>query len=167
MRHLKHALVAIPALLTLFYVIAFTSCTSLADHTVAPYDRDPRQAQWIEDDATRWCVDHRQPAGPPTVPFRFDGCSWWPDGSSRECCQRHDYAYWCGGSRERRKEADAELRRCVAEKTGSDAYGWLMEAGVRVGGHPVVPLYFRWGYGHGYSGSYPRAEARPTQPSER
>ena len=30
-----------------------------------------------------------------------------------------------------------------------------MRAGVRVGGHPVVPMYFRWGYGHAYSGGYP------------
>jgi hypothetical protein len=155
MKKLKRALVAIPALLTLFYVVAFTSCTSLSHHSVAPYDRDPTKAAEIEAAAARWCEEHGQPAGTPSVPFRFDGCSWWPDGDYRDCCQTHDYAYWCGGSAEMRAAADDTLRACVAERRGA-AYGRLMWLGVRAGGHPVVPLYFRWGYGHAYSGCYPK-----------
>ena len=156
MRILKRALIAIPASLTLLYVVALTSCTSLPAHTAAPYDADPAKAAELERVASQACSARGQPAGAPTLPFRFDGCSWWPDGDYRDCCQTHDYAYWCGGSREARAAADDALRMCVAEKRGA-VYGRLMWLGVRAGGHPVVPLYFRWGYGHAYSGSYPKA----------
>jgi hypothetical protein len=137
---------------------ALSSCTSLSHHTAAPYDRDPAQAAAIEAEAAQWCAEHGQPGGPPSVPFRFDGCSWWPDGDYRDCCQLHDYAYWCGGPAGARSAADESLRSCVAEKRGG-AYARLMWLGVRVGGHPLVPLYFRWGYGHPYAGGYPDAPA--------
>jgi hypothetical protein len=89
------------------------------------------------------CQAH--PAGLPEAGFSTDGCSSWPDAAALPCCIEHDIAYWCGGSCEERAAADRELRRCVAERTG--ALGWLMWAGVRVGGHPVLPLPWRWGYG--------------------
>jgi hypothetical protein len=156
LKHPKRSSIAVPAFLTLSCAVAFTSCTSLSHHTAAPYDRDPARAAEIEATAAKWCAEHGQPAGPPTVPFRFDGCSWWPDGDYRDCCQTHDYAYWCGGPPEARAAADEKLRGCVA-KTRSDAYARLMWLGVRAGGHPVVPLYFRWGHGHEYAGCYPVA----------
>jgi hypothetical protein len=84
-----------------------------------------------------------------------------PDGSWRHCCQTHDYAYWCGGSEEDREAADEKLAACVAGGTHA-ALGGLMWAGVRVFGHPVVPAYFRWGYGHAYAGCYP--DAPPAAP---
>jgi hypothetical protein len=161
---LKRALLAVPAALVLLYAVALASCTSLPRHTAAPYDEDAEQAAKLEDAAKQWCADHEHPAGEPTVPFRFDGCSWWFDGDPadftnyRDCCQTHDYAYWCGGSEGQREDADDALRSCVARKRGS-AYARLMWLGVRAGGHPAVPLYFRWGYGHPYAGRYPKASA--------
>lgn len=142
---------------------AIAACTSLSHHTVAPYDHDPAQAAAIEAEAAQWCRDHGEPAGPPTVPFRFDGCSWWLDCDYRDCCQAHDYAYWCGGSAEARAQADEVLRACVAKKHGR-AYARMMWLGVRAGGHPIVPLYFRWGYGHPYAGGYEDAPAPGAAP---
>jgi hypothetical protein len=142
----------------LAYVVALSACTSLAHHTVAPYDTDAAAAAKLERRAADWCAERSYPGGRPTSPFRFDGCSWWPDGFGdtnwRHCCEEHDYAYWCGGSAADRVRADDRLAECVAEETNR-AFGWLMRTGVRVGGHPVVPMYFRWGYGHEYTGGYP------------
>ncbi|MBM4385617.1 MAG: hypothetical protein FJ091_19895 [Deltaproteobacteria bacterium] len=161
---MKRALLLLLPLSAFLGIVVFTSCTSLSHHTAPPYDRDAGEAAKIEARAAEWCTEHGEPAGLPTIPFRFDGCSWWLDrfGESdwRHCCEEHDYAYWCGGSAEDRKRADAKLGECVASVT-SPGYGELMRLGVRVGGHPAVPLYFRWGYGHAYSGRYP--EAKPPE----
>jgi hypothetical protein len=154
---MRRILIGVPALLLFLYVVALTSCTTLSRHTAAPYDSDPDAAQQIERAAADWCAEREYPGGKPALPFRFDGCSWWPDGDYGDCCQTHDYAYWCGGAADARALADDELRACVAEKRGA-VYGRLMWLGVRAGGHPVVPLYFRWGYGHEYAGSYPEPE---------
>jgi hypothetical protein len=160
---MKRAWLALLVVLVSASVVALTSCTSLSKHTVAPYDRDPARAQELERAAAQWCTDHGEPAGSPSVPFRFDGCSWWPDGDYRDCCQTHDYAYWCGGPREARAAADEELRACVARIRGG-AYGRLIWLGVRLGGHPAVPMYFRWGFGHAYTGCYPDAPPVAAEP---
>jgi hypothetical protein len=84
--------------------------------------------------------------------FTSDGCSAFPDGTPSqktvwlECCYQHDYAYWKGGTREERAEADQALRACVAA-VGEPGIATLMLAGVRVGGTPYLPTRFRWGYG--------------------
>jgi hypothetical protein len=159
---MKRALLLIFPLSGFLAIVVFTSCTSLSHHTAAPYDSDPAEAAKLEARAAAWCSEHGQPAGPPELPFRFDGCSWWPDGSDdaswRHCCEAHDYAYWCGGPPDARAAADAELGRCVSSVT-SPGFGELMRLGVRAGGHPVVPLYFRWGFGHAYAAGYAEAEA--------
>jgi hypothetical protein len=141
------------------FIAALTACGTLSHHTASPYDKDAAAAVQIEREAADWCAEHGRPAGLPTLPFRFDGCSFFPDGDWRDCCQTHDYAYWCGGSAADRALADDALNECVAEKKGL-LLGGLMWLGVRAGGHPAVPLYFRWGYGHEYSGSY----AKPSAP---
>ena len=90
-------------------------------------------------------------------PFTSDGCSSFPDGTMAqkelwlECCTVHDYAYWKGGTSQQRKAADQALSECVAS-VGEEAIALLMLAGVRVGGTPLLPTKFRWGYGW----SYPR-----------
>ncbi len=101
--------------------------------------------------------------------FRSDGCSLFPDGSVKDralwcdCCFAHDIAYWRGGTKEERKEADAKLRECVLERTRDKALAEVMYAGVRAGGHPVFPAWYRWGYGWKYGRGY-----RPlTQQEER
>jgi hypothetical protein len=77
----------------------------------------------------------------------------WPDRSWVQCCVEHDIAYWCGGSAEDRRRADAALRQCVTEKS-SACMGTMMYLGVRPGGIPWSPFPWRWAYGwdgiHGY-----------------
>jgi len=86
------------------------------------------------------------------APFTSDGCSAFPDGTPGQktlwldCCYQHDYAYWKGGTREDRAQADQALRACVAA-VGEAEIAALMLAGVRVGGTPYLPTHFRWGYG--------------------
>ena len=93
------------------------------------------------------------------APFTSDGCSWFPDGLPeqktlwQDCCIAHDYAYWKGGSRDERREVDKQLKSCVSS-LGQPAVGWLMEFGVRIGGTPVLPTSFRWGYGWPYPRDY-------------
>jgi len=92
-------------------------------------------------------------------PFTSDGCSMFPDGTFEQkelwlsCCTAHDYAYWQGGTYEKRLVADKELRQCVA-KIGEPQIANLMLVGVRVGGSPYFPTSFRWGYGWSYSRWY-------------
>ena len=105
-------------------------------------------------------------------PFVSDGCSSFPDGtlSQKElwlsCCQSHDYAYWKGGTRDERLEADKELERCVA-KVGDSKIALLMLAGVRVGGVPFLPTEFRWGYGWPYPRFYESLTYEELQQVER
>lgn len=90
-------------------------------------------------------------------PFTSDGCSAFPDGTVGQknlwlqCCQRHDFDYWQGGTYQQRLASDQQLKKCVTE-VGEPTIAALMLAGVRVGGTPYLPTNFRWGYGW----SYPR-----------
>lgn len=105
--------------------------------------------------------------------FQSDGCSWWPDGTSsdpdlwRECCVVHDIAYWKGGTREERVEADRNLLSCVAGKKQT-LMGLLMFVGVRSGGGPSFFTPFRWGYGWSHNRGYEKigmTESRQVQAS--
>jgi len=86
-------------------------------------------------------------------PFRTDGCSLLPDRGISRCCIEHDLSYWQGGTAARRKAADRQLRRCVGEAGGAFK-ACLMYTGVRFGGHPLLPTWFRWGYGWPYARGY-------------
>lgn len=86
----------------------------------------------------------------PPHSFVSDGCSCSPDGDWVECCVRHDLAYWYGGTREQRKAADLELRRCVAEEAGHPSWAHVMYLAVRSGGVWWLPAPFRWGFGWDY-----------------
>ena len=74
-------------------------------------------------------------------PFTSDGRSAFPDGTPSQqevwlsCCTDHDYAYWQGGHSLQTREADQQLRSCVAN-AGHPDIAKLMLAGVRVGGTP-------------------------------
>jgi hypothetical protein len=89
--------------------------------------------------------------------FTSDGCSEFPNGTLSqkelwlECCTAHDLAYWKGGTRRQRIDADNELHDCVS-KVGEAEIAFIMLTGVRVGGTPLFPTEYRWGYGW----SYPR-----------
>lgn len=92
----------------------------------------------------------------PDYPFTTDGCSggmsalWqlvfrrsppWED-----LCITHDKAYWLGGSRQERLEADRKLLIGVIDN-GYPLIGFLMYYAVRFGGHPALPFSWRWCYG--------------------
>lgn len=100
-------------------------------------------------------------------PFTTDGCSDFPEGTSRhktlwqQCCVAHDRAYWQGGTHAEREAADRELQRCVAA-VGEPGIADLMLAGVRVGGSPYWPTRFRWGFGWPWPRGY-----RALTPEER
>lgn len=88
--------------------------------------------------------------------FTTDGCSLFPDGDGEspqrwsECCLRHDLAYWRGGTAQERAIADTALHDCVLARTGSSSLARTMYLGARLGGAPLLPTWFRWGYGWGY-----------------
>jgi hypothetical protein len=92
--------------------------------------------------------------------FTSDGCSLFPDAGPGErsrwcdCCFLHDIAYWKGGNAEDRLQADEALRACVRERTGNAVLANVMFEGVRMGGHPVFPNWYRWGYGWDYGRGY-------------
>lgn len=92
-------------------------------------------------------------------PFTSDGRSAFPEGAPEQstlwlsCCQQHDYAYWQGGDYQQRLDADKALKTCVS-KVGKPKVALLMLTGVRVGGTPLLPTSFRWGYGWTYPRFY-------------
>lgn len=94
------------------------------------------------------------------APFTSDGCSLFPDGTLKErtkwcdCCLTHDLAYWQGGTAAEREASDAALRDCVRTKTGDEQLAETMYLGVRAGGHPAFPVWYRWGYGWPYGRGY-------------
>ena len=89
-------------------------------------------------------VTERQPQ--PPKPFATDGCTLFPDGDYGGCCVEHDKAYWYGGSRAERLQADLALKSCV-EQRGRPLLAKLMFIGVRIGGHTLLPTPWRWGFG--------------------
>jgi hypothetical protein len=97
--------------------------------------------------------------------FTTDGCSLFPDTDDdacwADCCVQHDREYWRGGTAAERERSDAALRECVA-RAGRPGLAGLMHAGVRLGGLPLWPTWFRWGYGWGYGRGY-----EPLAPAER
>lgn len=100
--------------------------------------------------------------------FTSDGCSLFPDRAPAggadwcECCLAHDRAYWRGGTEAERAAADDALRACVLRTTGDARLADAMHAGVRAGGTPALPTWFRWGYGWQYDRGY-----APLTPAER
>ncbi len=92
----------------------------------------------------------------PDYPFTTDGCSGGMSAFWRlifrcappweDLCIAHDKAYWKGGSRHERLKADRELLIGVIE-SGYPLIGFLMYYSVRFGGHPILPLPWRWSYG--------------------
>lgn len=71
-----------------------------------------------------------------------------------ECCFEHDIAYWQGGTKEQRLQADDALKECVLAKTQDKALANLMHTGVRMGGSPYFYNWYRWGYGWSYERKY-------------
>lgn len=114
------------------------------------------------------CACVRPPQGTKLAPFSSDGCSLFPDGTPNDrnkwcdCCQQHDLAYWQGGSADERNQADLALRDCIVQRTGNPALAETIYLGTHAGGHPVFPIWYRWGYGWPYGRGY-----QPLSKSER
>lgn len=99
-------------------------------------------------------------------PFTTDGCSGGLSFAWRllfrmpppweKCCVAHDRVYWRGGTAAERRAADRAFLACVRKKR-HPVWGLLLWAAVRVGGHPLLPLPWRWGYGW----KYPRPYSAP------
>lgn len=136
-------------------VLLLSGCTPRL-HTISPYSEDEVRAAALEASAMDLCRAKRSGSTLPLSAFKTDGCTMYPDEPWLECCIRHDKNYWCGGSRPDRKESDRALKRCVAEM-GFPWSGRVMYLGARLGGHPWLPLPWRWGYGwkwpSGHNGS--------------
>ena len=106
--------------------------------------------------------------------FKSDGCSLFPDGTMKDrvlwcdCCFVHDIAYWQGGTREERLAADRVLRECVYDHTHNKALADMVYDGVRTGGHPAFPTWYRWAYGWKYGRGYaPLTEGEKKQIREK
>jgi hypothetical protein len=134
---------------------AVAACTTLDRHTIGGYT--PAQLADIARGARDTCEAQRGPGNLPPHEFTTDGCSLFFDGTWAPCCVDHDKAYWCGGTADQRREADHAFRGCVAKKSSS-AWGGLMWLGVRAGGAPWMPFWFRWGYGWDYPRPYDDAK---------
>ena len=54
--------------------------------------------------------------------FTSDGCSLFADGTFenpelwKECCIRHDIAYWRGGTEKEREKADLVFKSCIEKR---------------------------------------------------
>jgi len=85
-------------------------------------------------------------------PFESDGCTRFPDGPKEDperwcfACDCHDFVYWKGGTFAERLAADKQLKTDIRE-TGHPLAAALAFAGVRIGGSPLLPTPWRWGYG--------------------
>ncbi len=92
-------------------------------------------------------------------PFKTDGCSggmsrvwrflWRKPPPWEGHCITHDSAYHPGGTRLQRSEADRRLRDAV-RRNGYPISAFIIWAGVRIGGHPLLPFSWRWGFGWKY-----------------
>jgi hypothetical protein len=85
-------------------------------------------------------------------PENSDGCTWVPDFNIKDCCVKHDKAYYYGGSAGQRKFADIRFRNCILRK-GCPFLAWVYYFGVRIFGGPLFPTRFRWGKGFKYNES--------------
>ncbi len=106
---------------------------------------------------------------PPSLPFKSDGCSAWPDEwqgvSLYPAAFVHDLKYWAGypGEHVERLVADAELMIDVARVLKSTVVAETMFKGVRLGGTEYFRAPFSWGFGR-----RPAAPAsQPPQPTPR
>ena len=80
-------------------------------------------------------------------PFESDGCSVVAEFDQRECCVRHDWLYWQGGTRAQRRDADRQFKECIRQ-TGTAWLAPFRWFGVRFGGVGWLPFRkWRWGFG--------------------
>ena len=86
-------------------------------------------------------------------PFVSDGCTLVPDFNFREAGEKHDHAYWYGGTKEERKRADKVFREEIKD-AGHPVISKIYYAGVRLFGVWWLPTKWRWGFGHKWPKKY-------------
>jgi hypothetical protein len=86
--------------------------------------------------------------------FITDGCTLLPDSSYEQCCTKHDYAYWQGGSNIERKKADKQFYDCLQKTINNKFIPTIVYIGVRIGGTPFLATPWRWGYGWTFGRGY-------------
>lgn len=94
---------------------------------------------------------------------KYDGCSggmsrWWRMIAGHlppweGCCDDHDQHYAVGGTKLQRWKCDIRLMYCVQDN-GHPLIAKLMLLAVRIGGHPLLPLPWRWGFKHHWPHNY-------------
>jgi len=149
-----------------FALLVNANCSS-SGKSLPRYEDNPTELARLAQEAEDRCADRGFPAGNPTVPFFTDGCTGWSDKVIHQCCLEHDMDYWCGGSREDRRQADNRLRKCAENTYGEESgpfLGWMIEAGATAGGSPHMRTSWRWGYGHEYAESSYTNDKTPHEP---
>lgn len=81
--------------------------------------------------------------------FVSDGCSMFPNWDYLDCCIEHDKAYFLWWNWKQRLKADNDFYSCIYKKweihhniLAPGMYIW-----VRLGGAPLYPTPYRWGFG--------------------
>ena len=103
-----------------------------------------------------------------------DGCTaspnsgWW--GSHLECCLRHDEAYYYGGTKEQRRDADLVFRHCLVGMGVPVPIAWMYWGAVRAMGPPRFRFpKASWAFGgelFQYTDKPGIARAEPARPGE-
>lgn len=68
----------------------------------------------------------------------------------RQCCEIHDQAYYYGGTKKDKQNADKALNACVSLVVGDKYLGKAMQIAVEIAGGPNLPTSYRWGYGEDF-----------------
>jgi hypothetical protein len=86
-------------------------------------------------------------------PFDTDYCTNYPEGTRsrpelwKHCCLYHDLAFWAGGNKQNRYDADRELKSCIQE-AGAPVIAQMMYLGVRAGSYsPLKYPEKKWNNG--------------------
>ena len=71
----------------------------------------------------------------------------------RPCCVVHDRAYYYGGIKDKKRNADRALKACVDGMVGCKGLGLIVKLIVAIGGAAYFPTSYRWGYGEDFRGT--------------
>jgi hypothetical protein len=82
---------------------------------------------------------------PDVVPFASNGCSGFREATFFSCCFVHDLAYWSGGNRTERAQADRALWRCLYDVSGEHIVAGIGFILVRLGAIPGQFVRDGWG----------------------
>jgi hypothetical protein len=112
----------------------------------------PETTEVMRREAEQYGVTHGKET--PPNPFVYDGCTFFVDSfmtsDLRTPCLTHDIAYWYGGTKEARQDADTKLREDVA-RLGvlGKILAYPVYVGVRIFGDSILTksVDAEWGFG--------------------